>query len=258
MAFARRRLATNPFVFPGTTPGVNWQHPAAKMLTLSAVPLGSTMIDLTTGARGVPSNIAGALPFLIGGWGTIGPVISFAGTDGRNVGFSGKAVYGANAAPLNDTVAAIFYCTLAATEFFIALGTSGTDTNYTQVGTTGANTTFAISHQSFAQGASIWPGALNVPIFLAASQSLSGSTAATQTYNIVMRRLDTGQLYANSGTNSGYSAGSRNGTFNVGSRGAGSNGFTGGIAAVMANDAFFPLSTLVQWSDNPWALWYTG
>ncbi len=240
------------FVFPcGVAPGFNSAHPAAQNATLAAVAQNGNFIDLLSGLRG---TITGAPVANIQG--VIGPNVKFGGgTD--NIAFSGKRSYGVNAAPLADTMAVIMMVnSSAAQQAFLSLGTSGVDSSYSFLATATSNTVFSVGHQGLALASSTWAGALSVPLFIAASQSLTSATGATQTANIVAVRLDTGQIFANSTTNAAYTAGSRNGTFNIGSRGASSQPSTANIAAVIASDQFMSLPALVQWAADPWLLWY--
>lgn len=241
------------FDFPcGVSPGFDPSHIVAANTRFSGVAMGGNFVDLLTGRLG---SVTGAPTANIRE--IIGPNVKFGGgTD--NISITGKKSFGADAAPLGDTLAAIVILNSSASQqALLALGTSGTDTGYSYLSTTGANAIFGIGHQGATLlAASSWAGTLLVPIFIAASQSLSASVGATQTANLVAVRLDTGQTFANTASNSGYTAGSRNGTYNIGSRGASSLPSTANVAALMSSDRFAALSELLVWAADPWSFWY--
>lgn len=238
--------------FPvGVAPGFDPSHIAARSATLCAVASGGNFVDMLTGK---PGTITGAPTANISG--IIGPNVKFGGgTD--NVAIAGKRFYGANAAPLADTMAAIVIMnSAAAQQAFLSLATSGVGASYSWLGTMGVNTISAIFKAGNPGLASTWAGSVSVPLFVATSQNLSAASAATQTANIVVCRLDTGQMYANTASQTGSGVGSRDGTYNIGSRGAASVPSTANIAAAMASDAFLPLALLTQWAADPWSFWY--
>lgn len=240
-------------IYPaGASPGFDPTHIAANSCTLAAIASAGSFIDLLTGK---PGTVAGTPTAAMHG--VIGPCVKFNGGS-DNVAISGKKTYSTTTAPLNVTLAAIILLNAsAAAEAFLSLGTSGVDASYTYFGTSGASATpIAIGNQGLANVSVAWTASLSVPFFVAASQSLSATSGATQTGNLILTRLDTGQTYTGTGSNGSYTTGSRNGTYNIGSRGASNIPATANIAAVMASDNFLSLAALRQWASDPWAFWY--
>lgn len=239
-------------VYPGVAPSFNSAHPAARNCVLSAFANGGTFIDLLTGRAGTPANTPTAQMR-----GTIGPAVGFVTASAHNVAISGKRSYGSNAAPLTDTMACIAIMnSSAAQQGFLALGTNGTDTNYSWMGTAASTVALGVAHAGLAMPTITSSIAVNTPFFFAVSQSLSAATAATQTYVGVAVNLLTGQIYTGSGSQGAFSVGARNGTYNIGSRGGGSLPAAASIACVMASDSFTSLPELVKWAADPWSFWY--
>jgi len=243
------RSSRGSLVFPGTPPRFDASHSAANGCTLSAVAVAGTFIDLLTGKAG--SVTTGSPTQQVHS--VLGPCLVMSAT---NVAISGKRSYGANAAPLGDTLACIAMInSTAAQQAFIALGLNGTDSGYSWLGCPSANAIGGIAHAGLA-GANGPDVGTSVPFFLAASQSLSAATSATQTAVFVTVNLLTGKMTTASTSQGSYNVGSRNGTYNIGSRGAASAPANANIACVMASDTFTPLPALTKWAADPWSFWY--
>jgi hypothetical protein len=244
------RPPRGPLAYPGTSPGFDPAHIAGNACTLSAVFFGGTFVDILTGRQGTISTGSPTAQM----HSVLGPCLSMSSS---NVAISGKRSYGANAAPLGDTMAALLMMnSSAAQQAFLALGTNGTDSGYSWFGTRGAVSDPSIMHAGLASPTGITQVVTAVPYFIAVSQSLSATTGATQTWVMVATNLLTGQIYSSSGSQGSYNVGGRNGTYNIGSRGASSLPASASIRAVMASDAFTPLPALVQWAKDPWKFWH--
>jgi hypothetical protein len=249
MAVSRIIRSRGPLAYPGTSPGFDPAHVAGNACTLSAVFFGGTFVDILTGRQGTISTGSPTAQM----HSVLGPCLNMSSS---NVAISGKRAYGANAAPLGDTMACIAMLNgTAAQQGLIALGLNGTDTGYSWLGVPSANAVSGVAHAGLAaaNGPDVGSG---TPFFLAASQNLSAATSATQTAVFVAVNLLTGKMTTASTSQGSYNVGSRNGTYNIGSRGAGSAPATASIRCVMSNDMFMPLPALVQWAKEPWKFWH--
>ena len=234
------RVGNAPLVFPaGRLPKFNQGHVAASGCRLAAVPIGNTFFDLVTGKAGTANS---SPTTAMSGW--IGPSVNFTSSSTMNVSFGGMST-------ANDTLVTI--------ACIIVLNASGVFESY--VSTSGTNTGWRLGlDQNNSFGMEIIQGGVavilsnttltaNVPYFLAASTT--GAAA-----NFVIKRLDNGALIS-AQTAYGSSPSAPNGTYLIGN--GNSTGAQSNIAAAMIGTGSFLTPTqLVQWSTDPWSLWYPG
>jgi hypothetical protein len=95
------------------------------------------------------------------------------------------------------------------------------------------------------------PIVLNVPVFVATSINATGTIR-----NMVVRRLDNGQLYATTGTNGPPQAGAGNGTYGICGDTFGDAGSIAIATWMFSAGKLMSMAELIRWAQDPWAFWY--
>jgi hypothetical protein len=181
--------------------------------------------------------------------GALGPAVKFAANP-DSIGIPGKSTM----SYATNTLAVIFRInTVTSTQAFLSTGTSGTDLNFLATTTNGANNFLTVSRQGLATAGNLVAAPVGGPYFFAASEN---QVAGTSAINWVGADLATGQITSGSTSIGSWSLGIRNGTFNIGSRGAGNLFGLSNISAAMISNQFLSISVLRQWATDPWSLWY--
>ena len=237
------RPPSGTLTYPGTKPGFNASHLAASGTLISGVASAGSFANLVpngTAAVGTVNGGVNAPVHKIDG--KIGPA-NYAANNG-NVSFAYPSV----AWPAETT--ALIYVPDAATSAsprqLVNMSAAGNVGMFPFVDTTGAVTLSYANTNLLVMSPIVAPG---VPYFIAVS------VVPNSVYAGVMRRLDTGQVYAFSGT---HAVGTVSGdtTLYVGNRGVNSRQSLGSIAAFMHAASFKNVQQLVQWSARPWEFWY--
>jgi hypothetical protein len=224
-----------PFAFPGGNPGFDPSHVASQNIIYSAVASGGGFVSLLTGA---PATKVGS------------PVPAITRVIGPNIVPPTAADYftspntGPSGTPAEITMAGIFTCPDLTTRAIFTDGIASCDT----LASFSGDFTYIIPGFDLRAGSTVGIPTLvaNVPYFFAVSSKTGGNC------NIVVRRLDTGQVWGGSQSTMGQSA---PGTFGIG----GSTGLTTGgasVATVQYSRKALSLQDLRQWANDPWSFWY--
>lgn len=244
LVLAKRRplKATNPFAFPGGSPGFNPAHPIANGISaghgFSGVAMGGTFVSLLTGQKGTNANAPTAT--VLSG---IGPGVNYSASN-MNSQFAGQST-------TNDTsitFAGILQIpSISTTHYFFATGTGANgigayidagafvNINAFGAGNTGNATTKIIA---------------GTPFFVAVSRRGSDGFV-----NYVSCNLTTGAVSISTRTDV-FSPLAPNGTYIVGNRNSAGAGLLGVEGAVVFCPNFFPMTVLVAFAQDPWSFWY--
>ncbi len=217
----------NKSQYPGRSPGFDPAHLAAPNCRFSAVSSSSNFISLLRGARGAISGIPTSATTFPSTSSTA--VNSFAGQSTVN----DTSITIASVLQWIDTTASSIVFTTASTNagWRLNIASSGTISL-----TTGAVTDLP--------GIAI---STKVPYFVVVS-------ANANNVNYVLLRLDNGVITTLAGT--GSSPNAPNGTYQVGNISAFNLPAKASMAAVMFSATYLPITTLLQWANDPWSFWY--
>lgn len=233
---------SNLLAYPaGATPGFDPNHPAAGgIVRYSGVASGGSFINLLTGASATPTNSPNSDMV-----GSLGPCTGF------NTASSGQScnVSATNVNDTSATLAIIWFGTVAAVSqyLFTNATTTGTTGIALNIGSTGA------LRYLFVGGVAVTSSQIllsNVPYLLIGSNNGSTST------NIVVARLDNGQVFSQAIASAGTPT-APTGGYTIGNAGiSGASPARGDIAAVMYSNKYNSLKTLLQLASDPWSFWY--
>lgn len=232
----------NKLAYPaGRAPGVDPTHPASRKARLIAVPSSNTFVNLVNGKAGVVSAGAGASTKVSGA----GPSYR-ANTinDATICTFSGFPAV----ADSENTIAGIYYMdTLTAggeTGFFVSYGAGDGAVNL--VAESG-NITFTKAGVVSIPVISMF-GFTQSYVFVAVSNKDGVACSA------VMVDLGTGKTKVATAASSG-SSGASDGSYVVAN-----NPFRGrsprDLLSIMYSPTYLSVQQLLQWAEDPWALWY--
>lgn len=229
----------NPLAYPAGVPaGFDPSHPAAKNCQISGgfsgVAQGGNIVNLLNGKVGTisgsPTNVLNSV---------IGPSTKFTGNS-DNVTFA-EVAPAAGALPI--TMAAVFVPTAFTQSFQHIMITDATSGNMI-----GTNTTPTFLIQNAAVSGAPVPIA-NVPYFFATSfDTVNGSW--------VIRRLDTGQIYAGVlGVDPSLTFST---TLYIGNRNVASRQLQGEISELMLCPSKLSQGVLLWWAQRPHSFWHPG
>lgn len=231
----------SPFAFPGSLPGFDPSHPASKGCLFSGIPApDGGFSNLLTGAGGTKS---GTPTLAMTGY---GPALKSVGnTDNDNF------PYPAVAWPAQTMAVIVRFDTLGASVQVIqATAAGGSSGFYIANAGTGSSSQWAI-----VVGVTfVIISGLPAPI-AGATYFVVVSVQSATNYNIVVRRLDNGQVWAVTATTAlSFIAGDT--TLYIGNRGTNARQTLGAIMATMHNINYMTLPQMVQWAQDPWSFWY--
>jgi hypothetical protein len=245
LALARTRLITRPrgpFAFPGTAPGFDMTHPAAKTngtaRTYSVIARSGNFINLMNGKQATLSGTPTA-DTLSG----IGPCTGVTGT--QSVIYADQS----NAVDAAVTFAAILQLNSvpAVTTVYLNNG-SNNEGGKMAIGHSGAAVLQLIAWGGTTVASTLTISA-SIPYFIAVTNNAASSY-------FVMRRLDNGVLRTDTQTKAIAAAGPPTlNSFEMGNAGT-TRPMTGRMACGMYTPASLTLAELVQWSADPWSFWY--
>lgn len=233
MALTRPRSLRYP---GGSSPGIDWSHPASANLQFSGV--------------SIPANVLGLFGAIGKGTATGTPSASIDGILGPVTNLNTNSyvsLQGVNNAPAAATISVIVNLTSVAS-FYALFG-------HTDLGFNGWN--FEVnsgSLQMFSGGGSSNSSGITLttgtPFFLACSVSSSAA-------NFIAVNLKNGKVQKSFGGAGVALAQNAGGRFLVGANsGLTSQCLLGSISAVVYSGVALSQAQLLQWAQDPWAFWY--
>jgi hypothetical protein len=231
--------------FPGTMPGINYAHPAAVNLVMSAIP--GTPIS-----PGFFNNLIVAAPFALRASGTLQVVYVIDSIVGpafyNNVnGTQIQGIAGYATMPPVYTIASIFRVKVVA-------GAG----SYQNITTFRGNAGLWLKSTGTALNPNIYIGSDNVfSITLTSGNAyfiaISGTPVAGNKFSAVVRSLSTGQIFSGSVT-IGTSQTTDDSFMYVGEDG--NEASFCAIATSMYSRTLLSMPQLLEWAGDPWSFWY--
>lgn len=238
MALRRR----SSFLYPGSNPGFDPSHPAAKNAIFSGV-IGGGMnnyVNLLGGKIGtivtVPVGGRVVKPVL-------GPALGFDNSSIQRLTWTGFP--NPPASPYPTTLAGIF--TLTALHNNVQCLVENASGAQIQLGI--FSNTFQLNRWGGSNDNTGFTPVAGVPYFLACSTDNANQTT------IVWTRLDTGLIGLFTATPAGATT-TGTITVGVGSAGGGGNAFDGFISEFMYSQCFLPRGAMLAWAADPRSYWY--
>lgn len=233
-------LRSNPLIYPvGYRARFNPSHPASSGAYLTAVATNGNFTNLLNSA---PGTAAGSTitPTING---NLGPSLDFSQGGSGRVQFTGMPT----AALGNFTFAFMgIWDTVGDFTDVFCNSTAGSGFSV-RVVSSNLNVTLG----GFFATAVTYTLLANVPYFVGIS------TDSTSVLNVVIRRLDTGQIYTfTDGLTASLVASTSNGTFVIGNGAGVGTGMGGALSAFLWSSPVLSLTQLMAWASDPWSSWY--
>lgn len=234
-------VTTNGLFFPARRPRINLNHPAANALRFAAAVTGSGGIDLFGSQPGtIVNTVTVALQA------NVGPCALFRDNVTDALSFAGHTT--ANDNPI--TIAAIIVCPSTATSKASIFTSSSSNAGWVLRVITGSGRALGLTAGGVADLSTSGFGLTGGrPYFVAASTS-----TAVNRVNYLARDLISGQQTTNSLASSSSSS-APNGTYLIGNDFA-NQSLNQRAAAAMFSARYMTMPELLQWSADPWLLWY--
>jgi hypothetical protein len=220
--------------YPGIAPSLNLNHPAMDGIRMASIVQSGTLVSLVDMfALGFSSA-----PTIKHQYGDIGPSISISKAGVQN----SLSVY--DESPSNTTLAAIFTFATEASGTHVLVGPG---TNGTSPGSLNINSTDKIDILNSAGSAVTFSPAL--PTLIAGHSYFVATSSNATKSNVVLVDLSTGKISKGSGASLGSFSTTTAYDYNVGT-------LASSIAANYFGVGFLNSQQLLQWAQDPFALWY--